>query len=173
MARAFPAAAQRMEAGASAQRPSCLAGEKRGQLWGHGDSSQDVVREDVAGGAGNKPSGCLGLGEVARGGLEVERGPWECAAEWIGPEGRVSQRRAQHGADPSAASILRTTEQVSRTRRGQWPADVTGGCMVASLGRGTMVLMVGGGCGIEGQVGVGRAGSKSHGREEGTRLSLP
>lgn len=43
--------------------PSSLASKKRGQLWGH--SNQDVVREDVGGGAGNQPSGYLGLGEVA------------------------------------------------------------------------------------------------------------
>lgn len=132
-----------------------MAGEKRGQLWGHGDSSQDVVREDVGGGAGNKPSGCLGMGKVAHGRLEVERGPGECAAEWIGPRDRVwvvwgGGWGPYPGAEPGEA--------------GGWQMCwwEHGGI----FGERHSGIHSGRECWVEGQEGVGRPGSKSCGREE-------
>lgn len=135
-----------------------MAGEKRGQLWGHGDSSQDVVREDVGGGAGNKPSGCLGVGEVAHGGLEVERGPGECAAEWIGPRDRVWV--VWGGGVPA----LEQNQERPVAGRCDWWEH--GGI----FGERHSGICSGRECWVEGQEGVGRAGCKSCGREEGTRL---
>lgn len=61
-------------------------------------------------------------------------------APGAGP-GEQGRRDPCTGAGSGDAAIPRAAEQVSRTKRGRWPANVTGGSLAASLGGGEWFLL--------------------------------